>query len=158
MREIEKLFDEGAFTLEWNGLIGPASQSLTTPYSPPWLPAHLGWASMSSAQSKPGPTPSQSGFVIPAVGVLPSSRRCKCRTSERVNGYISLNREVLFPKEPTPPEFNGELFLLVPRGLMFRMLHVWMCNIRLRSLRNFSLGLQTAGRFFSNPVKIYMGV
>jgi hypothetical protein len=63
------------------------------------------------------------------------------------------------PKEPKPPEPDGEFFRyfilsLMLRGLVIRMLHVRMCGLCLRSLRRLILDIQSVACFTSDAVEI----
>jgi hypothetical protein len=64
------------------------------------------------------------------------------------------------PKEPKPPEPDGAFFRyfilsLMLRGLVFRMLHVRMCGLCLRSLRRLSVDIQSVACFISDAVDIH---
>ena len=53
---------------------------------------------------------------------------------------------LVVPKEPKPPESDGEFLTLsfilsLALRLVFRMLHVGVCDLRLRCLRGLSLGI-----------------
>ena len=55
---------------------------------------------------------------------------------------VEMFHGLVVPQEPKPPESDGEFFahsfILILKGLVFRMLHVRMCNLRLRCLRGLS--------------------
>ena len=74
---------------------------------------------------------------------------------------VEIFHGLVVPKEPTPPEPDGQFFFLfrlefdADDGSCFRMLHVRVFDLRLRSLRGFSLDIQNVGRFASNGIEIH---
>lgn len=68
---------------------------------------------------------------------------------------------LVVPQEPKPPESDGAIFTLsfilslALKGIVFRMLYVRMCGLRLRSLRGFSLDVQNVARFASDAAGIH---
>ena len=68
---------------------------------------------------------------------------------------------LVVPQEPKPPESDGEFFahsfilILILKRLVFRMLHVRMCNLRLRCLRGLSLDVQSVACFVTDTAEIH---
>lgn len=68
---------------------------------------------------------------------------------------------LVVPQEPIPPESDGELLtpsstlILILKELVFRMLYVRVCRLRLRSLRGLSLGVQSLACFTSGTAEIH---
>ena len=68
---------------------------------------------------------------------------------------------LVVPQEPKPPESDGEfltpsfILSLILKGLVSRMLYVWVRDLRLRCLRRFSLDVQSVACFASDAAEIH---
>ena len=74
---------------------------------------------------------------------------------------VEMFHGLVVPQEPKPPESDGEFFahsfilILILKRLVFRMLHVRMCNLRLRCLRGLSLDVQSVACFVTDTAEIH---
>ena len=80
--------------------------------------------------------------LVEQYNSLPVSRvsRASREEAEMFHGLV-------VPQEPKPPESDGEFFTpssilsLILKGLVFRVLYVRMCRLRIRSIRGLSLDI-----------------
>lgn len=156
----------------------PALGRFVTTYPPPRFPAHPRRASTSSTQ--PGPRPAKRGGrnlglryqqLDASIRNTVKNATDSSRSTEEVNPVlvqiksrvpregVEMFRGLVIPKEPEPPESDGvcssRCIVLGLVMILFRMLHVWMRGLRLRSLRGLSPDVQSVACLTPNKVEIH---